>query len=165
MKRTGVTMISRLILTFFTLSLLSACGSSAESNRHTGVYMLLDTSGTYANELDKARQIINFTLSRLQPGDSFAEAVVSQLAGQTPTAEAIANIVKAFQENPRLIFDQVLPSARTLEERARAMLPSVTVEATSVREGETASVRGLALQDLVSKIKKKAAQKKGKLHL
>ena len=30
-----------------------------------GVYLLLDTSGTYAQELDKAKQIINYTLSRL----------------------------------------------------------------------------------------------------
>jgi len=36
--------------------------------------MLLDTSGTYAQELAKAQQIINFTLSKLEPGDSFAVA-------------------------------------------------------------------------------------------
>lgn len=36
--------------------------------------MLLDTSGTYSQELDKAEQIINFTLSRLDSNDSFAVA-------------------------------------------------------------------------------------------
>lgn len=42
--------------------------------RNTGVYLLLDTSGTYTQELDKAKQIINFTLARLDALDSFAVA-------------------------------------------------------------------------------------------
>jgi len=42
--------------------------------RNTGVYLLLDTSGTYRQELDKAKQIINFTLARLDGLDSFAVA-------------------------------------------------------------------------------------------
>jgi len=51
---------------------LAACGGSAPANH--GVYMLLDTSGTYAQELEKAQQIIRFTLSRLDAADSFAVA-------------------------------------------------------------------------------------------
>jgi len=47
----------------------------AEQVSHTrGVYMLLDTSGTYTRELVKAQNIINYTLSQLNPGDSFAVA-------------------------------------------------------------------------------------------
>jgi hypothetical protein len=42
--------------------------------RNTGVYLLLDTSGTYRVELDKAKQIINYTLARLDALDSFAVA-------------------------------------------------------------------------------------------
>jgi hypothetical protein len=49
-----------------------ACTPAAP--RNTGVYLLLDTSGTYAEELDKAKQIVNFTLSRLDALDSFAVA-------------------------------------------------------------------------------------------
>ncbi|MDH4107821.1 MAG: VWA domain-containing protein [Gammaproteobacteria bacterium] len=41
---------------------------------NNGVYMLLDTSGTYREELVKAEQIIRFTLSRLDATDSFAVA-------------------------------------------------------------------------------------------
>jgi hypothetical protein len=52
---------------------LSGCNSEPP-NRSLGVYMLLDTSGTYTEEISKAQQIINFTLSRLDPGDSFAIA-------------------------------------------------------------------------------------------
>jgi len=51
---------------------LAAC--SAPSRQTTGVYLLLDTSGTYHQELDKAEQIINYTLSRLDALDSFAVA-------------------------------------------------------------------------------------------
>jgi hypothetical protein len=52
------------------LILLTGC--SQQSNRAKGVYMLLDTSGTYAVELNKARSIINYLLGTLQPGDTMA---------------------------------------------------------------------------------------------
>jgi hypothetical protein len=51
---------------------LAACEEPAPQNR--GIYMLMDTSGTYTEELRKAEQIINALLSRLDPGDSFAVA-------------------------------------------------------------------------------------------
>jgi len=51
-----------------------ASGCTAASSRATGVYMLLDTSGTYATELDKANSIIKYLLGTLQPGDSLAVA-------------------------------------------------------------------------------------------
>ena len=51
---------------------LGACAPAAP--RNTGVYLLLDTSGTYANELRKAETIILYTLARLEPSDSFAVA-------------------------------------------------------------------------------------------
>jgi hypothetical protein len=53
---------------------LSACAPAAPTN--TGVYLLIDTSGTYSAELTKAQDIILFTLSRLEPADSFAVARV-----------------------------------------------------------------------------------------
>lgn len=56
----------------FTAALLASCGEPVKHN--TGVYMLLDTSGTYREELRKAEQIIYFTLSKLGPTDSFAVA-------------------------------------------------------------------------------------------
>jgi hypothetical protein len=52
--------------------MLTACAPSTP--RNTGVYLLLDTSGTYSEELQKAQSIILFALSRLQPTDSFAVA-------------------------------------------------------------------------------------------
>lgn len=55
--------------------LLAACGEPAARNQ--GVYMLIDTSGTYTRELDKARQVINFTLAKMNPGDTFAVASIN----------------------------------------------------------------------------------------
>ena len=56
------------------IAALAAASCGPPTPRNTGVYMLLDTSGTYHEELDKAKQIINFTLSRLDALDTFAVA-------------------------------------------------------------------------------------------
>jgi len=51
-----------------------ACGDSGAHSH--GVYMLVDTSGTYAKEINKASKIINYLLATLNPGDSLAVAKV-----------------------------------------------------------------------------------------
>jgi hypothetical protein len=51
---------------------LTACGSATPTNK--GVYLLLDTSGTYSGEITKAEQIVLYMLSRLEPADSLAVA-------------------------------------------------------------------------------------------
>ena len=56
------------------ISLVAAC---ADPRSHThAVYMLVDTSGTYAEEVGKAQLIVNYLLGTLQPGDSLAVARV-----------------------------------------------------------------------------------------
>jgi hypothetical protein len=62
----------RLLGTLLACAVVFGCTASTPTN--TGVYMLLDTSGTYREELQKAQQIIRFTLSRLDAKDSFAVA-------------------------------------------------------------------------------------------
>ncbi len=62
----------RLIFLTVTVLFLGACSDAGP--RNTGVYLLLDTSGTYTEQLDKAEQIINYTLTRLNGLDSFAVA-------------------------------------------------------------------------------------------
>ncbi len=48
-----------------------------ETKSHTkGVYLLMDTSGTYTKEIKKAQSIINYLLGTLQPGDTLAVARV-----------------------------------------------------------------------------------------
>jgi hypothetical protein len=54
--------------------LLLVVGCSDTTSHSKAVYMLLDTSGTYTRELDKAAAIINYLLGTLQPGDSLAVA-------------------------------------------------------------------------------------------
>jgi len=67
-------MMKRLLLA--SLLALSA-GSCTDPRSHSqAVYMLVDTSGTYAQEVGKAQVIINYLLGTLQPGDSLAVARV-----------------------------------------------------------------------------------------
>jgi hypothetical protein len=70
-------MTKRLLLTLFALvagAVSSACGDSRSHSQ--AVYVLIDTSGTYALEAKKAQVIINYLLGSLQPGDSLAVARV-----------------------------------------------------------------------------------------
>lgn len=60
-----------LVLVLSSLALVS-CARTEATN--TGVYMLLDTSGTYREELTKAEQIVRYTLTKLEPADTFAVA-------------------------------------------------------------------------------------------
>lgn len=57
-------------------ALFLAAGCSDPRSHSQGVYMLVDTSGTYAEEAAKAQRIINYLLGTLQPGDSLAVARV-----------------------------------------------------------------------------------------
>jgi hypothetical protein len=57
------------------LSLAVALGGCAPSAPHnTGVYLLVDTSGSYNRQVKKAEQITLYALSRLQSADSIAVA-------------------------------------------------------------------------------------------
>src|SRR5712675_681591 len=70
----GATMVKRLLLASVRALSASTC---ADQRSHTqAVYMLIDTSGTYAQEAGKAVLIINYLLGTLQSGDSLAVARV-----------------------------------------------------------------------------------------
>jgi len=53
-----------------------AAGCADPRSHSQAVYMLVDTSGTYAEEVNKAQLIVNYLLGTLQPGDSLAVARV-----------------------------------------------------------------------------------------
>ena len=55
---------------------LATTGCVDTRSHANSVYMLVDTSGTYAQESNKAQVIINYLLGSLQPGDSLAVARV-----------------------------------------------------------------------------------------
>jgi len=67
-------MIKRLLVLSLLLAGVSSC-TDQRSHSHA-VYMLIDTSGTYAQEIGRAQVIINYLLGTLQPGDSLAVARV-----------------------------------------------------------------------------------------
>jgi len=80
--------------------LLVACGG--EAPRNSGVYMLLDTSGTYAQELEKAEQIIRYTLSKLDAKDTFAVARID--TGSFSEKDIIAKV--SFDDRPSAVNRQ-----------------------------------------------------------
>ena len=81
--------------------LLVSC-SSETTPRNKGVYMLLDTSGTYTEELDKAEQIIRYTLSRLDATDSFAVARID--TGSFSEKDIVAKA--SFDDRPSTVNRQ-----------------------------------------------------------
>jgi hypothetical protein len=86
----------RRLLTFCCGILLVACSQSAHVARNRGVYLLLDTSGTYRAELRKAEDVILYTLARLEPADSFAVARID--TGSFSEKDIIAKTT--FDERP-----------------------------------------------------------------
>lgn len=83
------------------LILLASC-SGETSTGTRGVYMLMDTSGTYTQELDQARRVINFVLSDLRPGDSFAVARID--TGSFSEKDIVAKVT--FDERPSVSNEQ-----------------------------------------------------------
>ena len=102
-------------------AVLSGCGEPPK--RNTGIYMLLDTSGTYTQEIEKAQQIINYTLSQLNPGDSFAIARID--TGSFSEKDIVAKVTfddrpstannqkRAFQEQVNRFVADVSPAPYT----------------------------------------------------
>ncbi|MEE8556492.1 MAG: VWA domain-containing protein [Myxococcota bacterium] len=74
--------------------LLTACGENVPHTR--AVYMLLDTSGTYAKEISKAQSICNFLLGTLQSGDSLGLARID--SGSFSEKDIIAKV--SFDDRP-----------------------------------------------------------------
>ena len=59
------------------LAVVLTVGAGADKKSHAkSVYMLIDTSGTYTQELGRAQQLTGYILGTLNPGDSFAVARV-----------------------------------------------------------------------------------------
>jgi len=81
-------------LTGAVFALLAGCNNNTMPGH--GVYMLIDTSGTYTEELVKAQQIINVTLSKLYPGDSFAVARID--TGSFSEKDIVAKVT--FDDRP-----------------------------------------------------------------
>jgi len=98
--------------------LLSSCASETPGN--TGVYMLLDTSGTYREELNKAEQIIRYTLSRLDATDSFAVARID--TGSFSEKDIVAKA--SFDDRPSAVNRQKRLFAQQVSDFVQRAAPS-----------------------------------------
>ena len=67
-------MVKRILLAALLAASVVSC--TDQRSHSQAVYMLVDTSGTYAQEVGKAQIIINYLLGTLEPGDSLAVARV-----------------------------------------------------------------------------------------
>jgi len=86
--------------------------SCTETKKHTkGVYMLLDTSGTYTQELSKAKSILNYLLGTLNPGDTLAVARID--TGSFSEKDIIAKVV--FDDRPSVANNQKRAFQQTVD--------------------------------------------------
>jgi hypothetical protein len=110
------------LLTLPALALAGAGCSDPRDHAHA-VYMLVDTSGTYAQESGKAQLIISYLLGTLQPGDSLAVArvtsrsfsekdIVAKATFDTRPSQANAQ-KRAFNERIVTAFRGVVGSSYT----------------------------------------------------
>ena len=99
--------------------MLASC-STENAPTNTGVYMLLDTSGTYAEELTKAEQIIRYTLSRLDASDSFAVARID--TGSFSEKDIVAKA--SFDDRPSAVNRQKRLFAQQVSEFVENAKPS-----------------------------------------
>ncbi len=103
------------------LSLFFALAGCSEETSHTrGVYMLMDTSGTYTQELEKAQHIINYILAKLQSNDSFAVARVD--TGSFSEKDIVAKIT--FDAKPSNANQQKLAFRDTINQFVKTVKSS-----------------------------------------
>lgn len=87
-------------------------GCADTKSHSTGVYMLIDTSGTYTKQLVHAQKIINYLLATLNAGDSLAIARID--SGSFSEKDIVAKMT--FDQRPsaankqKLIFKKKVDS-------------------------------------------------------
>jgi hypothetical protein len=91
-----------------------------------GVYMLMDTSGTYTGELKQAQRIINAILARLDPGDSFAVARID--TGSFSEKDIIAKIT--FDDRPSMANQQKRKFRQLIDDFVRKVKPAAYTDVT-----------------------------------
>ena len=106
-------------------------GCTDTKSRSTGVYMLLDTSGTYAVELTKAQKILNYLLGVLAPGDTLAVARID--TGSFSEKDIVSKVT--FDERPSVANNQ-----------KRAFMQQVESFVTTVKGSPYTDISGGILQ-------------------
>jgi hypothetical protein len=109
------------IALFIVISLaISGCGGHEQMAPGHGVYMLIDTSGTYTQELKKAQQIINVTLAKLYPGDSFAVARID--TGSFSEKDIVAKVT--FDDRPSMANHQKREFKEQIDKFVKTVKPA-----------------------------------------
>ncbi|AFV00762.1 vWA domain-containing protein [Simiduia agarivorans] len=100
--------------------LLTLVGCGETRPQHRAVYLLMDTSGTYTEELAKAQGIMNYLLATLDSGDAVAVARID--SGSFSEKDIVAKAT--FDERPSVANQQ-----------KRAFKQQLDVYVKSVRHG------------------------------
>jgi hypothetical protein len=106
------------------LALAGCSGEAAPTSR--GVYLLIDTSGTYTRELNNAQAIINAILAKLEPGDSFAVARVD--TASFTERNIIARVT--FDERPSVTNQQKRKFRETVDGFVKGVKPAAYTDIT-----------------------------------
>ena len=89
-------MIKKIQIALMAFLLTAVSGCSDPKSHATSVMLLLDTSGTYTQELNKAQAIINYLLGTMTSGDSFAVARID--SGSFSEKDIVAKMT--FDDRP-----------------------------------------------------------------
>lgn len=114
----------RTLLALTVLQLVTACSDAGPQN--TGVYLLMDTSGTYTKELDNALKLVNVILVKLEPSDSFAVARID--TGSFNEKDIIAKVT--FDDRPSQANQQKRHFRETLDKFVKNVKPSKFTDVT-----------------------------------
>jgi len=106
------------VLMSFCLMMTSCTDSgTTKTGSGRGVYLLLDTSGTYTAELKKAQQIINYLLGTLGPGDSLVVARID--SGSFSEKDIVAKVT--FDSRPSVSNEQKKRFAQTVDKFVKSV--------------------------------------------
>jgi hypothetical protein len=111
-------------LTALALALAGCSGEAAPTTR--GVYLLMDTSGTYTQELAKAQTLINALLAKLDSGDSLAVARVD--TGSFSEKDIVARVT--FDERPSTTNQQKRKFREEIDRFVRQVTPAAYTDIT-----------------------------------
>jgi hypothetical protein len=111
--------VTTLAISLFMVVLIGGCSGEAMPNSR-GVYLLIDTSGTYATELEKAQQLINVILVRLEPGDSFAVGRID--TGSFSEKDIVAKMT--FDDRPSIANKQKRQFREVINQFVRKARPA-----------------------------------------
>lgn len=110
----------------FAVVFVAGCSQEPTRSYNHGVYMLIDTSGTYTKELASAQRIVNYTLSKLKPGDTFAVARVNTGSFSEKNIE----YKETFDERPSMANQQKRKFRDAIDKFIKNVKPSAYTDIT-----------------------------------